>query len=262
MKRLISFLLLTSLGFAVCSPTKNFFHERERGWFWKEVCKEETQEEHKEEKKEEPLKLGTEVKIPWDKIETMHPDEIRKIQKEAQAIAIMHPTYENVKEYKKLMMWISEKSREYAKMDYLVSKTESQISSYLAERPSAPWARRAYFKTKFKNMEEIIAKYKDKAGLVIFETATCPYCKRQKPIIKRFTEKYGWEVKWVEITERPVAARRLQVNTVPDIFLVLNREGKAVWQRIATGLQTLSSLEKQIIWGLYNLKEVSDEDLL
>lgn len=256
MGRLISFLLIASFVWASCKPTKNFFEDRERGWFWKEVC---TQEVKKKEKKEK--KLPKKVIIPWSKLNDMSPDEIKKLVKEAESIAIMHPTYENVREYKRLLLWIANKAREYAKVDYLVSMTDPEIASWLAERPYTPYARRAYFKAKEKKVDEILRKYKDKAGLVIFKKEGCPYCERQKFVIKLFKQKYHWEVKWVDVYEAPNAVEKLQVNSVPDIFLVLNKNGKPVWQRIATGLQTLDKLKKQIVWGLYVLGEVKDEEL-
>jgi len=256
MEKLISLLLLTGLVWGACIPTKDFFNDRERGWFWKEVCV-----EKKGKKKKEKKKLSTKVVIPWDKLDKMSPNEIKKLVKKAESIAIMHPTYENVREYKKLLLWIAKKAREYAKVDYLVSMTDPEIASWLANRPYTPFARRAYFKVRKKKIDEILGRYKEKAGLVIFKKEGCLYCERQRFIVKLFKQKYGWEVKWVDVYEAPNAVRKLEVSAVPDIFLVLNKDGKAIWQRIATGLQTLNKLTEQIVWGLYVLGEVKDEEL-
>jgi len=255
MRGLISLCLLTGIVWGMCQDSGDFFNERERGWFWKEVCV----EKEKEDKKEE--KPPTKVVVPWHKLDEMSPDEVKELVEKAKSIAIMHPTYENVREYKKLLLWIAQKAKEYAKVDYLVSMTDPEIASWLADRPHTPYARKAHLKVKKQRIEEILKRYKDKAGLVVFKKEGCPYCERQKPIVKLFQERYGWEVKWVDVSEFPNTATKLQVRAVPDIFLVLNRDGKAMWQRIGTGLQTLGRLTEGVIWGLHILGEVSDEEL-
>jgi len=255
MRGVVSLFFLIALVYADCKPYKNFFYDEERGWFWKENCPE------KEKKEDTDKEKAFRVVIPWDKLDEMSPDEIKELQRKAEAIAIMHPTYENVREYKKLLLWIANKAREFAKMSYLVSMTDPEIASWLAQRPGTPYARRAYFKVKWNKVNEILERFKDKAGLVIFEREGCPYCEKQKVIADLFSERHGWTVKFVDVYEKPVAAQRLNVQMVPDIFLVLNKEGRPIWQRIATGLQTLSQLERSVVWGLYLLGEVKEDEV-
>lgn len=246
MKRLV-LMLFSIVGLVVADEVceeKPFYSDKEKGWFFKVVC-EKKKEEKKEEKKEKV------VKIPWDKLDDLEPEEIQKIVKKAQDIAIMYPTKENVKEFQKLIIWLSNKSENfmYVAMDNM--KQDPQLATYIAQRPTSTIGRTTRTAEILEEKSKLIKEFKDKAMLVVMVKQGCRYCEEQIRLLPIFQSNYNLDYKLFDINEYPYLAKNLQVQMTPDIFLVVEKEGKAQWIRIGTGLHTLYELRDAVVWGLY-----------
>ncbi|QID33089.1 conjugal transfer protein TraF [Pampinifervens florentissimum] len=261
MRKILLFIPLVVFAQEECKPLKEFYQDAERGWFWKEVCqKKEERKEVKKEEKQESVKLLKKkvVQIPWDKLDQMDPEEISKLEEESRKIAIMNPTEENVREWKRLVMWINDRAEKFAFVHYKVLKTEP---GYMQKQNFTP-ARIAMAEYRNERKKEIFSKYRDRAGIIVFVEKGCPYCRAFSGTLRLFREKWGWDTKEVDIQERPDLASRFGTQLVPDIFLVLKRNGTFEWQRIGSGAMALDELEDSVIFGLYNLGEIKDERLI
>jgi len=84
----------------------------------------------------------------------------------------------------------------------------------------------------------------------------CGYCTKQMPILDMFRRKTGMHYRVVDMHRLPAVVAKLGVSRTPDIFLVLKKEGRAHWQRIASGLNTEKELEDAVVFGLYALREI------
>lgn len=230
---------------------KDFYSDRERGFYYGRLCL----EKKKNEKPEQTMKK---VVIPWERLESMNWREIRKLVEEARGIAVMNPTYENVREYKKLMLWILKKGLEFQKMDRIVTLTSGDVFSLSL---ASPYYSRIHSINEEKKVESTLRKFKDKAGLVVFYDNFCSYCSLYIPIVKLFSEETGWNVIFLNIREFPRSAKRLGVKIVPDTFLVLKRGNKKVWQRVGTGAFTLDDLKRNVVIALTLLGEVKYEEV-
>jgi len=214
-------LALAGMSFGeICRPLQYWYADRERGWFFGEWCE-------KEEKKEEEQRT---VKVPWDKLDRMHWKEVRKLVEEVKAQAVANPTYENVREWKRLVLWMAKKGMDFMRMDRIVTLTSGDV--YVVSRGSPYYNRRRI-----------------------------QYTSRRIPIVERFREETGWEVLFVNVRENPKAALRLGVRTVPDTFVVVKKGEEYVWQRAGTGAFTLDVLKENVIIALSVLKEVSYEEV-
>ncbi len=250
----VALLLFSTLSFAdTCKPLKEWYIDRERGWFFGEWC-EKKKEEGKQKRKEEKKV----IRVPWNRLDKMHWKEIRKLVEEVKGQAVMNPTYENVLEWQRLKGWMIKKSTDFMKMSKLVSLSSGEFP--MTSRGS-PYYNRARLKLIDEKINRVIARYRGKAGLVIFSDPYCRYCQLYKPIVEMFRKETGWDVAIVNIRKMPHVARRLGVSIVPDTFVVLRNGGDYRWQRAGTGAFTLDVLKENVVMALWALKEVSYEEI-
>ncbi len=237
-------LLFAGVVFANTCEVRYFFKDRERGWFWKNVCVEEEKKKEKEEKED------LVVRIPWNKLDQMKPSEIRKLGEKAREIAVANPTYENVKEYYRLQVWMLKKAEKFQKVASLVTMTDPEVASFAGMIADTKPSRTAYLSAEREKMYRKVLSYKDRAGLLVAVKKGCPYCKAFKDMVRTyFIPRTGWSIKYIDIEENPGFAVNLQVYAVPDIFLAVMGE-KPFVLRIATGFVSYETLIERIYMGL------------
>ncbi len=240
----IFLFFLTGVVFANTCEVKYFFRDRERGWFWKNLC---IGEERRGERKEEKHLT---VRIPWEKLDRMKPSEIRKLREEALETAVANPTYENVREFYRLQVWMLRKSRRFQRMADLVVMTDPVVAGFAGMIADAKPARIAYLSGRWDEMYDKVVSYREKAGLLIAVTDTCPYCRALKDMIRMyFLPRTGWSVKYIDIEKNPGFAENMQVYAVPDIFLAVMGK-KPFVLRVATGFVSYETLIERIYTGL------------
>ena len=100
--------------------------------------------------------------------------------------------------------------------------------------------------------------------MFFFFKNNCPYCEAFSPIVKQFSEKYGWDVLAVsEFGEKHALfprsvqdnglAENWGVNTYPSLFAVNPNTGHVV--PVAIGMISIQEMEERIISLI-----VGDED--
>ena len=176
---------------------EGFFNDRERGWFWYE----------------EPPIAADDVKAPEAPPVTLMPSptlvppiaasaaltakEQLKQQGEAleaaMAQAILHPTPENYRTYLEQSKQVQAQSQQFAQglqqttwlhpeYDYTL-KSPNNAQAIIAKNEQANVADNA-----------AIAKLANETGLLFFFRSDCPYCHRFAPILKKFSEYFGFTV--------------------------------------------------------------------
>ena len=149
----IALAITTSSAFAVMDQCldddgKSYFDSQKKGWFWGEGCKKQfskklednaskKQQSHAEKKLSEDLnqtkkyKISPKkVEIPWDIIDQITREEVKKIEKESRDIAVTYPTYENVLEHKKLQKYISDKAMDFTTQTLTVVKQDFDMAQW------------------------------------------------------------------------------------------------------------------------------------
>jgi thiol-disulfide isomerase/thioredoxin len=270
----ISILTISFSVFAdLCRESESFFYDGHRGWFYGEYCepkkeKPVTKEKKKElniavkqlenvmeDKKTEPeLKFlpDKKVKIPWDILDQLDPDSISEIEKRSRKIAIMHPTYENVREYMHLQKYMTEKSWAYSETFQVVTQTDPVLASTGGSIESSKFARDMMFSVQNREQDKKLKNYaQDKAGLVMFYKDGCPYCIEEKRMFDSLKDEYGFQYELVNIERNPALVKKFQVSTVPDMFIVFrDNNNKPVWRRLGIGLHTLPELKEIIYFSI------------
>lgn len=253
---------------STCGEDSYFYESNPHGWYWKRLCPE--MEEKKDEEKI-PLSQGEkqhqllkkeEVEIPWEILDLLDPDEINRLERESRKIAVMRPSEKNVREYMRYKNWLVDKAQVFTDTTKILAKTDPELASRIAGIPTSAYAKEAQTRFKQEAAEEIFRGSGQKTGLVVMVQEGCIYCKDQVPVVELFARTYGWDVQYIDIQEKPSLAQKLDVRPVPDLFIVLNRNDQAVWQRIGIGLHTLDELKRSVLFGLYLLGEIKDESLI
>jgi len=232
MRAIILFLLFVS-GVAVAneSPTiaddqqskKNYFEDRERGWYWYEK-----QPEPVEKKEKEKPEVVTAPAQP------VAPREILKQQGEqwedALATAILNPSLENYQAYLAMTSKIQKQSQEFA-TGFKQAIWVSPEYDYTLTRPVTTQAIVARNEQERAEQDKALAGMSQQNGLIFFFRGDCQYCHRFAPVLKKFAEHYGFTIIPVSLDggslpEFPYPkrnydlGRKLNVDVVPALFMV------------------------------------------
>lgn len=90
------------------------------------------------------------------------------------------------------------------------------------------------------------------AALVMLTSRGCGFCEAQRGILKYFRDKYGWQIREVDIAEHPEAVTRFGTTTTPSTFLIV--KGISDWQPIAVGVESLPKVEENTYRGIRLLR--------
>jgi len=122
--------------------------------------------------------------------------------------------------------------------------------------PSAQGARFVFYENERLEKQQIIKNLKNSYGLFYFYSGSCSYCKSFEPLIKQFSDMYGWEVIAISLDGAPSTvfqnwqpdngiAQRWGVQTVPAVFAI-NPETDHVIP-VANGFTGIDEMEKRIV---------------
>ena len=108
-------------------------------------------------------------------------------------VAVMEPTFENVKAYMVIQKELMDKSAAFTSKWMEVVFTTPSLD-YSVEHPTSQVARHVFLDEKKKEMDQEVYKLAQSHGLFFFVSSSCAYCKNFAPIVKAFSQQYGWEV--------------------------------------------------------------------
>jgi conjugal transfer pilus assembly protein TraF len=179
MKRLPIFAFLFSTA---CEA--DYFSIHERGWHWyeRDVGSDDESENQTSKPSERQEQTALEkLKRYQEKLET------------AKAEVVLNPTPQNVEAYQKLQYEMLDKSHNFAKV-WMENVYKNPSLDYSLQSPTSQNARHVYLAEERRKKEEKILALSKEYGLFYFFKKDCRYCDAFAPVVKRFSEKYRWEV--------------------------------------------------------------------
>lgn len=223
-----------------------FFELHEKGWHWYEKGIEPDQDEEEE-------KTNTEQTVTQNPVE-----ELKKYQKrleEAKALAVMHPNKENIEKYQYLQYEALERAHKFSNI-WMENVYRNPKLNYALISPTSQKARHVYLQEQERKKREKITELSENYGLFYFFKKGCEYCKEFNLIVKKFSEKYKWEVLAIsefgeenELFEKNVKDNGLAdawgVSTYPSLFAVNPRTGDVI--PIANGMISIEEMEERIM---------------
>lgn len=202
---------------------KPFFEDRERGWYWNEV-----EPEPVEEKEEKPTAQKAES------VAALSPREQLKKQGEqwedALATAILYPSQENYQNYLAMTAQIQQQGQFFAAGVKQTTIQNPQFD-YTLKSPNNPQAIMAKNEQREKQSVQVLNAVSKNSGFIFFFRSDCPYCHKFAPVLKKFSEYFGFTIIPVSLDGGGIPdfpypkqnydlGRKLNVSVVPALFLV------------------------------------------
>ena len=230
----------------VKSPAASFFQRKAEGWHWyQSLSDNKVKEDLPKGATEPPLKTLS----PTKQIENQRKELEKKLH-----TAIVEPTQENLIAYITAQKALMDQSQKFSEMWKQVVMTTPSLDETLVH-PVDQNARHVYYAQHHQDLEKKIKKLSEDYGLFFFFRKNCPYCHQFAPIVKRFSQKYGWSVLAVSLdggtlAEFPNAkqnngiAERLQISHVPALIALHPKTGQLI--PLAYGLVSESEIESRV----------------
>ena len=230
-----------------------FYQDYKRGWYWYEKEKEKPKEQEVRPHRLPSLKDHT-PEMLWN----MHPDDFQALLMDFQKKAVMSPTEANVREYYSIQDIARRKSLAFANVTAAVMQKYPELS-VAKDYPTATPGRNALTRMEQEEIGTKIREARHRYGLIFFFSPTCQYCVEQERIVRYFEERYGWEVKRVDVSQETGLAALFNVAMVPTIILVYRYSREPI--TISAGVVSLEDMEQRLYRGVRLLAgEISAEE--
>lgn len=221
---------------------KNFFQRKAEGWHWYQdpPCKDKV-----EEKTSPPHTMLS----PTQQVEAQ-----RKALETKLHTAIVEPTRDNLIAYITAQKALMDQSQKFSEMWKQVVMTTPSLDETLIH-PVDQNARHIYYTREQEKIKQHIMRLAAEYGLFFFFRKNCAYCHQFAPIVKRFSQKYGWSVLGISLdggtlSEFPNAkqnngiAERLNITHVPALIALHPKTGQLI--PLAYGLVSESEIEQRV----------------
>lgn len=239
------FIIITNNQLLITAAQAAFFERRAEGWHWYQAPPSNDEVEEKKEKTGPTLPLQT----PTEKIENQ-----RKVLEQKLHAAIVEPTRENLETYLLAQKALMDQSQRFSESWQRVVMTTPSLDETLVH-PVEQSARHVYYDEQAKAFSKHMKGFSQEYGLFFFFRQNCAYCHNFAPIVKRFSQKYGWSVLPISLDggslpEFPNArsdngmAARLRITHVPALIALHPKTGKLV--PLAYGMISESEIERRV----------------
>lgn len=243
-------MALVVAGLSLVSQTaqadeRHFYESAKQGWFWYEQAPE--AKEGKTPPAPEIRVLPSLANYSTEQLWDMHPDDFQELLLEFQKKAVQRPTEENVHEYLTMQDIARRKAAAYANVASYVIQKYADLNVGRDYPVAAPGV---VARVKMQK-DEIDATIKEAAGdhaLLYFSRPNCQYCLEQRQILRFFTERYGWQIREIDIAATPGMAARFGIQTAPSLILI--GKGREEYIPVASGVVALDELEQTLYRSL------------
>ena len=168
--------------------------------------------------------------------------------------AIVQPTQENLIAYITAQKALMDQSQRFSEMWKQVVMTTPSLDETL-QHPVDQNALHIYYAEQRESLAKRIKKLASEYGLFFFFRKNCPYCHHFAPVVKRFSQKYGWSVLAVSLDGRTLPefpnakrdngiATRLQIAHVPALIALHPKSGQVI--PLAYGMISESEIEQRV----------------
>ncbi|MBY0501640.1 MAG: type-F conjugative transfer system pilin assembly protein TraF [Alphaproteobacteria bacterium] len=228
----------------------SFFQKRAEGWHWYQSLRDNKIEERKTEEEKKGYGLSpSSAQTPTEKIEAQRKQLETKLH-----TAILEPSQHNIITYILAQKALMDQSQRFSEAWKQVVLTTPSLDETLIH-PIDQNARHIYYDEQRRELSKKIQGLAQEYGLFFFFRKNCPYCHQFAPIVKRFTNKYGWSALGISLDggslpEFPHAKRdngiseRLGITHVPALIALHPQTGKLI--PLAYGMISETEIEERI----------------
>ena len=254
---LVLLAVSTWAGTSVPPTATSFYHESKHGWFWYEdpaLVVEGGQ-------REPPAVPTISATMPRDvslaqysteALWNMHPDDFQQLLNGLQKKAVQYPTEQNILEYLSIQDIARRKALAYANATQYVTQKRADLFNINQIYPTSSPGAVARVQMQQEEIAETIREARDDHALLFFAAAGCGFCEKQAQILAYFVDKYGWQVKPVDMEREPNLALRFNITTTPTLLLI--RQDREASMPIATGVATLPEIERNLYQAIRSMR--------
>lgn len=250
MTKVISMLLLcSSMAFA------NFYKNNLEGWFaYKDANLTEKLEDNNTKKNTAKFPAGKKTKkiveIPED-LEELSAKEFEALITEAKEISTMNPTKDNVRKFIILQNFVQQKADQLTSTwgEVMLENPELDISVNIAKTSFAKSAMSDSYKTQKKTFFSKFSKYM--TVVMFYDSNKREVTTKQDDVMNFISYDYP-EIKQLKIDINNKKANELFTKLkisderLPDIWLMIDFDGKQAWKRVAIGLSTQDKIMNKV----------------
>ncbi|MBV5326400.1 MAG: conjugal transfer protein TraF [Chlorobium sp.] len=179
-----------------------------------------------------------------DDIWNLHPDEFQGLLNGVQKKAVQTPDEKNILEYLILQDVARRKALAYANATKFVTQKYAEKFNINAAYPTTTPGISARVQEQQKEIASVIRAAREDHALLFFVGQGCGFCDKQAAILAYFAEKYGWQVKPIDIGQHSTLAARFNITTTPTLVLIKN--GSEQSMPVSVGVVALSELERKL----------------
>lgn len=252
--QIVLIIILANCYEALASDASSrFIGTHEKGWHWYEAMP--VEEEQKEEEKK-PEEISSEPsKQPQKKTPSEVVASYRKQLENLLAKAWIEPTPQNILNYQRMQKDMVDRSKVFSDVWMETVFLNPSLDNTIAN-PVNQKGRHIQLDLEKNQTVDTIKGLSQEYGLFFFFSSNCEFCHQFAPIVKQFSEKYGWEVLPItldggSLEEFPNAQRdnglfsQWNTEVLPALFAVNPNTGHVI--PIAFGLTGIDQMEIRIM---------------
>lgn len=245
---------------------KNFYQNAKEGWFWyHDPLPEEELSDVKQDVPVVTTEAGPkqfEVRNPSLKNYTiqqvwnMHPDEFHGLLNSIEKKAVQTPSEENILEYAMIQDVARRKALAFANATKFVNQKYADKFNINQVVPTSSPGIAAKVQEREKEVSNKIMEAREDHALLFFVAQGCGFCDKQAAILTYFVEKYGWQIKAIDIAQNSNVAARFNVTTTPTLILIKN--GSEQSMPISVGVTALPDMIRKLYQAIRYLAGETD----
>jgi len=236
-----------------------FYQNAMEGWFWYEDPPQETEEQQvKPDKSQPPRTIPNLDSYSIDELWNMYPDDFQSLLNSVQKKAVQYPTENNILQYLAIQDVARRKALAYTHASMYVTQKYSNLFSVNQVYPTAEPGITARVRMQQNEIEQTISRSMDDHALLFFTSPGCGFCEKQAHILAYFKEKYGWQIKRVDISQNTSAAARFNITITPTLLLI--EKGQEEYMTVTTGVIALTELERKLYRAIRYLQGATKND--
>lgn len=236
MLRLIVLITLSCLSIEVLAAPTEPDGYRNGFWWGKGFPKEADDSDTEEPEYPTPAPLPD-----GETLMKMHPEEIRRLEKEHMDYALWVQTPEAVADYYRIVTTIRKKAKTFAALNSYNSMTDINFSTN-PDRPVSNQGIRIQRQVRKQTISNKLSVNRDSFALVTFTSKTCPICEASRSVNRTFKSRHDWLIKEVDIDENPQLAAKHDITFTPTTIMIQRDTNNFL--PVAFGAESVPSLEE------------------
>ncbi|KJR98810.1 MAG: hypothetical protein VR65_19600 [Desulfobulbaceae bacterium BRH_c16a] len=237
-----------------------FYNDTKHGWFWYEnpPLEQEEQANTPLPPIKEPRIIPSLDSYSIDELWNMYPDDFQELLNVLQKKAVQTPSEQSILEYLTMQDIARRKALAYTNATMYVTQKYGELFNVNHVYPTAGPGVTARVSMQNDEIVQTINRAGNDHALIFFVSPGCGFCEKQAGILSYFVDKYGWQIKTVDISRNINSAARFNITITPTLLLI--KKGQNNYMPVASGVIAMTELERKLYRAIRLLQGNTRED--